>query len=574
MTCDEKSIATIEDAHAALLQGDYPRSEKLYREILNNEPEDVRALDGLGILLCQKGETEQGIPLFEEALRILRAESPPNSQWEASILFHLGLSCRTLGRQHDALRFFDEAAAHTPHDYEIVLNLGQVHFELEQYEQTVKCFQELTGIKPEDVSAWLTLGYVLTILDRNGEAAEVLKRAESLDPASPEICFYLAESLRKEEQFEESLPHYQRMLQIGAEYPQAVHGYGKALLALGNLEDGWDAMEFRFASSFGSWERHSLTNWTPDITGASRVLAYSEESIGADLMFASCLPDLINSVEHCVVECESSLHALFRRSFPRAQFVPLADDYVRPEGNSWGIQLDTQIAFGSLPRYFRRSIDDFPLRKAYLVPDRDLVDRWSTRLASLGDGKKIGLLWNGTWTDETSKQTSLPLQEVHRLLTRQSEAAWICLQHGSRQNDMNQQPYREVAPRIFSEAFRYDLDTMAALLTALDLVITPPGYVAHLAGALGVRTWLLVPSGADWRHSIDVVSQVRSVWHPTVKMYRQTKGQTWQNFFAVIEDDIKQFLTTHRPPEEMPATLNFTEQKGMAPFRTSRPKAA
>jgi hypothetical protein len=131
-----------------------------------------------------------------------------------------------------------------------------------------------------------------------------------------------------------------------------------------------------------------------------------------------------------------------------------------------------------------------------------------------------------------------------------------------------------VIPQIFGEAFQYDLDYMAALLSALDLVITPPGYVAHLAGALGVRTWLLVPAGADWRHSIDVAHGSQSVWHPTIKMYRQAKSQTWEHFFGALEDDLAQFLTTYRPPEEMPVTVNFIERKMMAPSKETQPKAA
>jgi Flp pilus assembly protein TadD len=558
MTCDE----TINAAHAALQQGNYELSERLYGEVLQKEPENLCALDGLGVLLCRDGQTEQGIVLFERALHLLRKESQPNPPWEASILFHLGLSYRTLGLQHEALKVFTESAALIPSNNDLVLHLGQLYFELEQYPQAAEQFRTLTTLQPDDVSAWLTLGFILSTMDRYDEAAEALRTAEMIDPASPEICLYLAEALRKSERYGESLPHYQRMLQVGAEYPQAVHGYGKSLLALGNLEQGWDAMEFRFAGSFGTWERHGLVNWAPDVD-ATRVLAYSEESIGAELMFASCLPDFINSVEHCVVECEASLHSLFRRSFPRADFVPLADDYVRPDGNPWGIPLDAQIAFGSLPRFFRRSMDDFPLRKAYLVPDKERVARWDTRLASLGDAKKIGILWNGTWTNETSKQTSLPLQEVRNLMTRHQGAAWINLQLGSHQNDMNLQRGLGVTPRIFPEAFQYNLDAMAALLVALDLVITPPGYVAHLAGALGVNTWLLVPEGADWRHSIDV-AQPRSVWHPSIKMYRQTKGETWQHFFTTLENDLIQFLTTHRPPEGMPVTLNFTERRTLA----------
>ena len=585
MTCDTITRDnSINAAHAALLQRDFQYAEQLYREVLKEEPKDIRALDGLGVLLCQNDDTEGGIALFTQALNFLRQESRPNPHWEGSLLFHLGLSFRTLGLRPEALQAFMEAEKLTPHNPDLVLNLGQTHFELEQYPEAAEQFRALTVMQPENASAWLTLGFVLSNSDRHDEAAEALRTAESLDSTSPEICLYLAEALRKAERYGESLPPYQRLLQIGAEYPQAVCGYGKSLLSLGNLEQGWDAMEFRFVSSMGSWERHDLQNWSPDTNKkGSRVLAYSEEGIGAELMFASCLPDLINSVDHCVVECEASLHTLFRRSFPRAEFVPLADDYVRPEGNPWDIPLDAQIAFGSLPRYFRRHIDDFPLRKAYLVPDREQVERWSTRLASLGDAKKIGFLWQGTWTAETPKQTSLPLYELRNLMTRYQGASWICLQHGSYLNELQQRGVSAVH-RIFPEAFQYDLDSMAALLTALDLVITPPGYVSHLAGALGVRTWLLVPQGADWRHTIDMFGNRHSrvggnlesnahcldsrlsgnddysVWHPTIKMYRQAKGQTWQHFFEALENDLTKFLTTYRPPEEIPATLAFPKR--------------
>jgi tetratricopeptide (TPR) repeat protein len=564
MTCDEKIVG----AQAALQQGNYDLSEQLYREILLESPENPCALDGLGILLCRKGETEGGIILFEQALNLLRQESPQNSQWEASILFHLGLSYRTLGLRQEALNVFIESARHAPPEHDLVLNLGQVHFELEQYEQAAEPFRTLTNIQPDNPSAWLTLGFILSHLNRHDEAAEVLRMAETLDPASPEIGFYFAEALRKAERYEESLRPYQKMLQVGAEYPQAVHGYGKSLLALGNLDHGWDAMEFRFVSSLGTWERHDLDNWAPG-SNHKHILAYSEEGIGAELMFASCLPDLINSVEHCVVECEESLHSLFRRSFPRADFVPLADDYVRYESNPWGIPLDAQIAFGSLPRYFRRNVEDFPLRKSYLVPNQNLIEQWSTRLAGLGDARKIGILWKGTWTDETPGQTSLPIQELRGIMNRHQGAAWISLQHGSHQKNMNQYRGSVVSPHFFPEAFRYDLDMMAALISSLDLVITPPGYVSHLAGALGVRTWLLLPEGADWRHTIDVVSLPRSVWHPSIRMYRQTKGQTWRDFFATIEDDLEKFMITYRPPEEMPVALAFPERTTIA-----YPKAA
>ncbi|MDR0520399.1 MAG: tetratricopeptide repeat-containing glycosyltransferase family protein [Planctomycetaceae bacterium] len=490
----------------------------------------------------------------------------------------------------EVLQILTEAERMAPNDPQVLLPLGQLHFSLEHYAEAADKFRKLSAVQPENPSVWLTLGFIFSEhLHQYEKAAEFLKTADSLDKITPEIPMYLAESLRKAERYEESVPYYQRLLPVGLEYPQAIHGYGKTLLALGRLAEGWEAMEFRLAASLGNWERHHLPVWAfadgkPYKTGrensfssAASVLAYSEEGIGAELMFASCLPDLIDTVDHCVVECEGSLHDLFKRSFPRAVFVPLADDYVEPDKNPWGLKLDSQIAFGSLPRHFRQQISDFPLRKAYLVPDRNLVEKWSNRLAELGDARKIGILWQGMWTDESVPQTSLPVREIAAMMRRHPEAAWVNLQHGQHQNDLAAAGGFRTAsaaclPHFFPDAFKYNLDSMAALLTALDLVITPPGYIAHLAGALGVRTWLLLPERADWRHNIGAAcggslsaDQTNSLWHPAVRVYRQPRGSGWQTFFAPIEEDLQKYLTTRRPPEKMvipmPQTLAFPHRR-------------
>ncbi|MDR0870087.1 MAG: tetratricopeptide repeat protein, partial [Planctomycetaceae bacterium] len=320
MTHNEK----IEKAQNALINGDTIVAEEIYQEILREDAGNLCALDGLGIIRCQNNEPASGIEYFNEALHRLRKENAPNPRSEASLFFHLGLAYRSLGNRDEALKVLSAADRLSPDEPDLLLNLGQVYYETGQVNEAVGYFQHLTEVQTDNVSTWLTLGYILFQQEQYNEAAECLKTAELLDSESPEICLYLAESLRKAERFEESVPHYQKMLQVGADYPQAVHGFGKTLLALGHFADGWDAMEFRFASSLGTWERHQLPNWSPELnTQPQRVLAYSEEGLSAEVMFASCLPDLINNVEHCVVECDPALHHLFKRSFPRAEIVPL-----------------------------------------------------------------------------------------------------------------------------------------------------------------------------------------------------------------------------------------------------------
>ena len=597
----ETNTAVLAEAQTALLDGQTERAETLYRNILRDENRNLAALDGLGVICCQQGETQRGIGYFQDALRFvaendgLSADSSEEERLksaanQAILLYHLGLAQHSIGQNDEAIQSFRWSLELQPGKSEVLLQLGQLHFELQQYSKAINVFQTLTEYEPQNASAWLTLGYILELDGQYDNAVHALETAFGLDSSSPDACFHLAESLRKSERYEESQPYYQRMLLVADRYPQAVHNYGKILLALGNLQDGWEAMEFRTVATFGTWERHHLPVWNGNTENDETVLAYSEEGIAADLMFASCLPDLIDSAGHCVIECNESLHGLFRRSFPRALLVDNTPETVgsvhiepatslNPTGvvhdetyrtkNPWGLSIDKQIAFGSLPRYFRNAEEDFPLKKAYLVPDKPRVERWARNLAGIGSAAKVGILWQGSWTAETESQTALPLRELREMMLRnQSNAAWICLQHGTAQKEAatlcRNSPLQI---HIFKEAFQYDLDEAAALITALDLVITPPGYVAHLAGALGVNTWLVLPERADWRWNL---CGGNLLWHRSMLVFRQQYNQSWTDVFNEVENHLQTFLSARRPPEEnmeenVPVSISISDYEREQP---------
>jgi hypothetical protein len=159
---------------------------------------------------------------------------------------------------------------------------------------------------------------------------------------------------------------------------------------------------------------------------------------------------------------------------------------------------------------------------------------------------KIGVLWRGCWSSESARQCTLPISDLRDvMLKHQSDAVWINLQNNSGQKDFEIYS-RNVSIRLhkFNEIFQYDLDMMAALLTALDLVITPPGYVAHLAGALGVKCWLLLQSGSDWRWYLDRTGS--SLWHPSMKIYRKELEQNWCGLFELIGVELDRFLGSFR----------------------------
>ena len=557
--------STLQAAQTAFLQGEREQALELYRRLLQehqDQPAGVQAKfwNQVGILQCQGGDNEGGIESFQQGIALL-ADMPEEHEMAARLYFHLGITQRTLGRREEAIESLYASQELQPNQLGTTLTLGQLYFELGHRTHARLCFEKLTVLEPDNPSNWLTLGYIMTLDGNDQEAVTTLMEAGRLDPQSPDACFHLAESLRKLGRYEEALPHYQRMLPIAMDWPQAMLGYAKTLLPLGRLEEGWDAFEFRRICQFGTWERHLLKNWdgTPD--KEKNVLIFGENGIGTDIMFASCLNEAIRDLGHCVVECDASLHRLFARSFPEATFVPQTLTTLGENGETeieiGGRPVSEQLAIGSLARLYRKQATDFPVRPSYLLPDPQGVAFWQNRFTALGRLPKIGFLWQGGGTDESSERLALPLELVSRCVRNEKRATWICLQRGSAQRKFESMRYGLGNIHLFTEPFDYDLDKMASLLVSLDLLITPAGSVAHLAGALGTRTWLLLPRQAAWRWSLGTD---RTPWHPSARIFRQEKGETWSAVFGRMAQALEAFFDRAIHEEEEPALLPFRRE--------------
>ena len=485
-----------------------------------------------------------------------QALEPTSEQFrKAKLRFQEGLALRDGNNKEEAAEYFAEAALLAPANTEYLLALGQLEFELGHLHEAGLCFEKLTQLDEKNASAWLTLGFIRFRLERFQEAIMPLSEAVYLDPASADATFYLAESLRIVQRYEESIPLYQRLLPVASDRPQAVYGYSLSLLALGSLEEGWDAFEFRMVSKIGTWQQHALLNWdgTPD--AKKTVLAYSEEGLAADVLFASCIPDLIQSVGKCVVECDESLHSLFARSFPEATFSPLSTEPLLgskefaeplfqtkynpgPRHPLSEAGIDEQVAFGSLPRFFRRDLSAFPKKEAYLAADSEIKENWRKKLEKSGSQPKVGILWQGVFSNETEVQRTVPVELYRPFLSTNRQVDWVSLQHGSRQADAKKiRSDWRLKIDEYPEAFKYgQTEELAGLLSNLNLVISPPGYIANLAAALGIPTWLVVPFPADWRWTLQ---DETTPWFPQMRLFKQQSDEMLQNVISRVHGEFE-----------------------------------
>ncbi len=180
---------------------------------------------------------------------------------------------------------------------------------------------------------------------------------------------------------------------------------------------------------------------------------------------------------------------------------------------------------GSLPRFVRRRIEDFPKTCGYLVPDRRLVEQWRSRLARCGRALKVGIAWRGGKDAETQKKRSIPLDQWGCVLTVPG-VRFVNLQHGSAAQEA------AAAQARFGIALDdgtdcdplSDLDNFAAKLAAVDLVISVDNSTVHLAGALGRPVWTLLPFSCDWRWGLDGET---TPWYPGMRLFRNRSLDDW-----------------------------------------------
>jgi hypothetical protein len=315
-----------------------------------------------------------------------------------------------------------------------------------------------------------------------------------------------------------------RALRLAPQDHHLHYNIGLQHLKYGEYAAGWDGYEHRrnFESFIGKHRRFPLPEWNGEALSERTLLVLPEQGLGDEIMFGSCIPQVAAVAKHVIVECDPKLEAVFRRSLAGCTVVSrqrtLANDWIervepKPDAQVWG---------GSLARHFRRSVADFP-QQPYLRADDNAVVRWRARLDSLGRERKIGLSWRGGVGYTGRIRRSLSLEQLLPVL-RLPGVQFVNLQYTDASDELRAVASRHsVRVHHWQEAID-DYDQTAALVCALDGVLTVCTAIVHLSGALGRPALVMVPFGADWRYG---GTGDRMHWYPSVRLLRQARVGEW-----------------------------------------------
>jgi tetratricopeptide (TPR) repeat protein len=400
-------------------------------------------------------------------------------------------------------------------------------YKLGRYEESRASHAVALAVKPDFAEVHHNLGLLQLKTGYPEEALASFERALELRPDTPETQTCIAHALRDLGRLDEALAHYDGVLARQSHFGDAAINRCYALLMRGDYAAGWADYECRFAATGTPPRGFPFPEWRGEPLADKRILIYAEQGLGDEIMFASCVPDVLKRALHVVIECNTRLAPLFKRSFPQADVHGANKD----DDHAWLQALpraDFQVAAGSLPLHFRGNREAFPARSGYLVADGARVESWRTRLAASGDRLRVGIAWRGGSLRTRQLTRSLALAHWQSLLT-QPGVDFVSLQYGNVTEELAQLRDRHgVTVRAFGDELA-DIDELAAAISALDLVISVDNTIAHLAGALGRPVWVLLPFAPEWRY---LRSGHTMPWYPSARLFRQTRPRQWEEVLA------------------------------------------
>jgi len=503
--------------------GRLQEAERLYDEILKSSPRHPDTLHLLGLVAYQKGNHERAESLIGKALEI----NPDNPAYSNN----LGNVFAAQHRPQEASELFSRATAQKPDFTEAHNNLGNALQKLDRWEDAVAAYQRALASRPRYAEAHSNLGAALRRLGRFEEAQASYERALEYKPDYPAAWNNLGLVLHERARYEEALPYYDKALALDPDYAEAHANRAILLLLLGRFGAGWKEYEWRWKVDGFTTSPRDLGRplWDGSELRGETILLHAEQGLGSAIQFVRYVSRVAQLGGQVMLECPMPLLGLFS-SLTEGVPAPVKRLIVRGETLP---EFDLQAPLMSLPRILGTTLDTIPNQVPYLTADPAVADAWRERMGATGR-PKIGVVWAGNPRHVNDRNRSMPSSFLSPLL-HETDASIFSLQIGAATQDdaiLASDRIQDLGKEI------RDFADTAAIIANLDLVISVDTAVAHLAGAMGRPTWMLVPFVPEWRWLLD---REDTPWYPTMRLFRQTAPGDWRELMDRVTEAVAAF---------------------------------
>jgi tetratricopeptide (TPR) repeat protein len=535
--------------------GNYQEAEAIYRQVIEAKPDSPEAHSQLGSSLLKQRRMLEAEISQRQALAL-----KPDF---ASAHFNLGNTLSDQGRFVEAEASFRQASVLDPDFADAHYNLGTLFQWQGRLEEAKVSFQQVIRTCPESIEAHGNLGSVLLALGEIKEAEQAFRQTVALDPYAFFTHNNLGTALFEQCRFEEAVTSfqqaiaydatsfqahnnlgsalvelnyleaaeasYQHALALNPDYPEAHNNIALIWLLQGDLQRGWQGLEWRWQTEkiIGYVPRFVQPRWDGTSLQGKTILLWSEQGFGDIIQYIRFIPLVKALGARVLFTCYEPLMRVFT-DFPGI-------DQLIPEGATHLLlNCDVQLPLLSVPAALKITLETIPRNIPYLKATEPLGLSESLQQKLQQPGFKVGLVWAPKMEEPLLRKRYCPLDKLAPLFNLES-TSFFSLYKGPQIFEL--EPYTEKIVDVGSHC--QDFGDTAWAISQLDLVITVDTAVAHLAGAMGKETWVMLPFAPDWRWLLD---REDSPWYPTVRLFRQPELGNWEAVIILVSHVLQEKL--------------------------------
>jgi Tfp pilus assembly protein PilF len=488
----------------------------------------------LGSVLHTKGNHQAAEASFERALAL--------DPGHVEARFNLGNVLLELGRLEEAEVAFKAALAAKPDYLEALHNLGKLHRDQRRWEEAAACYLRVLALRPENTATLSNMGSLLLDQGRLTEARSFLERAIALKPDFAEAHSNLGAVFLDQGAFDEAIDCCQRSVTLDPDAPQARWNLALLQLLRGNFPSGWANFEFRHRIPREAPRSFPQPLWCGGPLGGARILLHAEQGLGDNIQFLRYVPIVQAAGGLVILDVHPFLHRL-------AECLPGVVQVVN-SGDPLPV-FDCHCPLMSLPIVFGTTLETVPARVPYLSVPADAA-RAAEGIEWPADALRVGIAWAGNPRHTKDRYRSISLSLLAPLFQGEGVSFYFW-QMGQAVDQREGFPGISRAPVLDLAPVTTDMADTAAQMAHLDLVLTVDTSVAHLAGALGKPTWLMLPYTPDWRWLLE---REDSPWYPTMRLFRQPSPGDWQSVVAQVKDQLAIASASHLNSRKLARSLS------------------
>ena len=478
-------------AKKALLSNNFDKCITLADLLIIEEPENIT-------YLMLRGEAYLHIEKYDLAL-IDFAKIVELDNINIVALINFGVSLIRTKRQADAKEILEYVLQLSPDNFDAHINLGNVYQTLRQPEKALKIALRAVELNPGSTLAYNNLATALGDLGYIEDSRQALITAYEIDPNSITAAINLAQVEEKIDNRMEAIALYEKALEfknITPSYTNLINYYlSYSYLYFGNLEKGWAHYDLGFGSLLPVGAVRSIRSfrqnkWNGEpIPKGQKLLIWREQGLGDEIDFSTCLFDLAAMDIDVILECESRLVDIFKRTFPKFE---IRAELIGHDTYPFAADFDLHCAIGSLPGIFRKNIKDFKNQKPLFTPKEVLYKKFFSLLETFKEKTLVGISWRGGMLTTTRNSNYSALTDWQVLLV-DKRIQFVNLQYGDCESELV-----EAEDKFGIKILRWqdldlknDLESLIALISNLDYVVSVGTAVSSIAPATGTPTLLL-----------------------------------------------------------------------------------